>query len=224
MTQTRVPTVISVHNVHFEPKVDGCHKNGLTLRAVKGMLMINQEIIKKIEEKFGKKLQYSSDCEALSEAILEETGERISVATLKRMAGFVSKTCKPRLATMDILSLYIGYPSYNLLSKELNADTEISDFAWVEELESKSLKEGTQLQITYDPGRVLVLTYLGNNMFIVNESYKSKLQQGDKVTISHFTKGFELLVSDVVRNGESLGSYQAAKAGGLTSIELFLTD
>lgn len=186
--------------------------------------MINQEIIKKIEEKFGKKLQYSNDCEALSEAIIEETGQRIAVATLKRMTGFTSQKCIPRLYTMDIIARYLGYPNFKVLAKELNEDTEISDFAWVEELESKTLKEGTQLQITYDPGRVLVLTYLGNDTFIVNESYKSKLQQGDKVTISHFTKGFELLVSDVVRNGESLGPYQAAKAGGLTSIEVFLTD
>ena len=186
--------------------------------------MLNQEIIRKIEDKFGKKLQYSNDCEALSEAIIEETGQRIAVATLKRMTGFASQQCIPRLYTMDIIARYLGYPNFKLLAKELNEDTEISDFAWVEELESKTLKEGTQLQITYDPGRVLVLTYLGNDTFIVNESYKSKLQQGDKVTISHFTKGFELLVSDVVRNGESHGPYQAAKTGGLTSIEVFLSD
>lgn len=186
--------------------------------------MINQEIIKKIEEKFGRKLEYSCDCDALSEAIIEETGQRIAMSTLKRMAGFVSKKCKPRLSTMDIIAQYVGYPNYKLLAKEINDDTEISDFARVEELESKSLKEGTQLQITYDPERLLVLTYLGNDQFIVNESYKSKLQPGDKVTISHFTKGFELLVSDVVRNGVSLGPYQAAKGGGLTSIEVFLSD
>ena len=186
--------------------------------------MLNQEIIRKIEEKFGKKLQYGNDCEALSEAIIEETGQRISVATLKRMTGFTSQQCIPHISTMDILAQYIGYPNYQLLAQDIDEDTEISDFAWVEELESKSLKEGTQLQITYDPGRVLVLTYLGNDTFIVNESYKSKLQQGDKVTISHFTKGFELLVSDVMRNGESLGPYQAAKTGGLTSIEVFLSD
>lgn len=183
--------------------------------------MLNREIIKKIEEKFGKEIQYGRDCEALSEAIIEETGQRIAVTTLKRMTGFVSKQCNPHLSTMDIIARYVGYSNYKLLAKELKHDTEISDFAWVDELESRSLKEGTQLQITYDPGRLLVLTYLGNNQFIVNEAYKSKLQQGDKVTISHFTKGFELLVSDVERNGKPLGPYQAAKAGGLTSIEVF---
>lgn len=186
--------------------------------------MLNQEIIRKIEEKFGKKIEYGRDCEALSEAIIEETGQRIAVATLKRMTGFASQKCIPHLSTMDILARYVGYPNYKLLAKELKEDTDISDFTWVDELESRSLKEGTQLQISYDPGRVLVMTYLGNDQFIVNEAYKSKLQQGDKVTISHFTKGFELLVSDVVRDGQSLGPYQAAKAGGLTSIELFLTD
>ena len=186
--------------------------------------MINQEIIRKIEKKFGKKVEYGFDCDALAEAIREETGQPIALSTLKRMMGFVSQECTPRLSTMDIIARYLSYPNYRTLAQEVNGDTEISDFAWVEELESKSLKEGTQLQITYDPGRVLVLTYLGNNTFIVNESFKSKLQQGDKVTISHFTKGFELLVSDVVRNGESLGPYQAAKAGGLTSIEVFLSD
>lgn len=184
--------------------------------------MLNQEIIKKIEEKFGRKLQYSNDCESLSEAILEETGERLSVATLKRMAGFASLSVEPRKSTMDIIAQYVGYPNYELLAKELGQDTEISDFAYVEEVRSQELKEGTQIQITYDPGRLLVLTYLGNDKFIVNESYKSKLQQGDNVVISHFAKGFELLIFDVIRNGESLGSYQAAKAGGLTSIEIFI--
>ena len=184
--------------------------------------MLNQEIIKKIEEKFGKKLQYSQDCESLSEAILEETGERISVATLKRLTGFANLRVIPRQSTMDILAKYVGYPNARLLSQDLVEDTEISDFARVEQLESKTLKEGMQIQISYDPGRQLLLTFLGDDTFIVNKSYKSKLQKGDKVTISHFTKGFELLVSEVVRNGESLGSYQAAKAGGLKSIEILI--
>lgn len=35
-------------------------------------------------------------------------------------------------------------------------------------------------------------------------------------------KGFELLVSDVIRDGRSLGQYHAAKDGGLTSLEIII--
>ena len=58
---------------------------------------------KKVEEKFGERVRYSRQCEALSEAIFEATGERLSLVTLKRFFGFTTAKVEPRLSTLDIL-------------------------------------------------------------------------------------------------------------------------
>ncbi len=186
------------------------------------MNMTNKELIKKIEKKFGRQLRYSQECEALVEAIYEETGERLGISTLKRIFGFVGHHVIPRASTMDIIAQYVGYPNYNLLLKDMGNDTEISAFTPVDEIVISKLSEGTQIQFTYHPNRLIVMTYLGNSNFIVNESINSKLQKGDTVKITHLVLGYELVVLDVSRDGISLGSYTAAKQGGLTSLEIIV--
>lgn len=107
-----------------------------------------------------------------------------------------------------------------MLAKDLGEDVDISDFRVVESIDSADLEIGEQIQITYQPNRLLVLSYIGDNKYVVNESRGSKLLKGDKLIIAGFYVGFELLVSDVERGGSHLGSYQAAKQGGLTSVEI----
>ena len=182
--------------------------------------MITEALKEKIEEKFGRKLRYSADLDALAQAIVDETKENLGVSTLKRLLGFVSQEVVPRRSTLDIIAQYCGYPNYSLMAYDIGTDTEISDFTVVDEIVSSELEEGTMVQVTYDPNRVLVLTYLGNDYFIVNESQKSKLQKGDHLKITHLTKGFELKVGEVIREGKNLGSYTGAKQGGLTSVEI----
>lgn len=153
-------------------------------------------------------------------AIQEATGQTLGTTTLKRMMGFVNGPASSRPSSLDIIAQYLGYPDYNLLAKDLGEDTEISDFRPVESIDSIDLEIGEQIQITYQPNRLLVLTYIGENKYVVNESRGSKLLKGDKLIIAGFYIGFELLVSDVERGGCHLGSYQAAKQGGLTSVEI----
>lgn len=153
-------------------------------------------------------------------AIEEETGQRLSTTTLKRMLGFVNGPANARTSSLDILARYLGYPDYDLLAKEIGENTEISEFRPVEKIDSDDLLPGEQVQLTYDPNRVLVLSYLGENRYLVNESRGSKLQKGDKLMIAGFYVGFELPVSDVERGGRHLGAYVAAKQGGLTSVEI----
>lgn len=183
--------------------------------------MLPQEIIKKIETKLGMEIKYPQQCEIVAQAIEDETGQTLGLSTVKRMFGFVNENRIPRHATMDILSRFLGYKDAKLLAKDMNSDAEISDFTWLESVEPENLKEGTQLQITYDPQRLLILTYIGDNKFIVNESKRSKLEKGDTLEIHQLVVKHELLVNNVWRNGQNLGSYTGAKQGGLTSIEVF---
>lgn len=184
--------------------------------------MVNKELLKLIENKFGRQLRYSQECEALVEAIYEETGERLGITTLKRIFGFVGNPVIPRASTMDIIAQYVGYPSYDLLMKDMGNETEISAFAPVDEITTSELTEGTQIQFSYHPNRLIVMTYLGNSKFIINESQNSKLLKGDTVKITHLALNFELVVLEVIRDGINLGSYNAARQGGLTSLEIIV--
>lgn len=182
--------------------------------------MINEKVRKMILEKYNSPLQYPQQCEALALAIQEATGQTLGTTTLKRMLGFINGPAKARPSSLDIIAQYLGYPDYNLLAKDLGEDSEISDFRAVESIDSADLEVGEQIQITYEPNRLLVLSYLGDNKYIINEARGSKLLKGDKLLIAGFYVGFELLISDVERGGTHLGSYQAAKQGGLTSVEI----
>ena len=183
---------------------------------------LDKEIKKKVEAKFGRELKYSADCKDLSNEIYNDTKHMLSRSTLERLFGLVAKDVVPRPSTLDILAEYMGYPSYQHLADELNLPTIISDFESVKQLVAEDLEEGTQIEITYEPDRLIVMSYLGNSWFIVNEIHGSKnIRKGDKLRITDFVLGYELLIADVERNGESLGQYKAAKIGGLTSIEVF---
>ena len=181
----------------------------------------DNEILKRIKNKIGIGMNYNRDFEVLAQAILDETGERLGATTLKRMFGYKMDRVVPHESTMDIISRYLGYSDYRMLVKDLGPDCDISLFTPVDSIESVDLKAGTQIQITYDPNRVFILTYLSDNQYIINELEGSKnLKQGDVLTISQLAVGFPLIVSQVAREGKNLGKYVAAQERGLKSIEI----
>lgn len=182
--------------------------------------MLNQEILKKLAERHGKEIRYPSDVESLSEHIFEKTRERVSPSTLKRMFGFITKPVHPRRSTLDIIGAYLGYADYKELALDLGDNSEISDFAPVEEIISDELEIGSQVAIAYEPDRTVVLTYIGDDYYIVNESIKSSLMKGDKVKVTNLAYGFKFLASEVIRHGQNLGAYTSAKMGGLTRVEI----
>lgn len=183
--------------------------------------MLPQSIISKILIKYGKDEVYSADCAALSESIgLGET-------TIKRMLGLVGESSPerhrtPHVSTMDILAKWLGYENYKSLLQELGEGDYSSEFTPMQTIEAVKLTTGTQVQLRYEPSRVIVMTYLGYNAFLVNESKNSKILKGDRIELTHLTLGQELLVKDVMRGDRSLGGYRGAKDGGLTSLEIIV--
>lgn len=178
---------------------------------------------KKVEEKFGEKIRYSRQCEALSEAIFETTGERLSLVTLKRFFGFTTAKVEPRLSTLDILSRYCGFTSFEIAESEFLKSGLISEFRNVERIESSKLNSGSIVIVKYNPGRIIRFRYIEQYLYIVEESVNSKLRKGDLVEMDSITIGFELIVSKVIRNGIDLGSYISAKQGGIQSIQMVET-
>lgn len=183
--------------------------------------MLPQSIIDKILAKYGKEQIYAADCLPLARNI------GVSETTVKRMLGLVGidspeRRRTPHNSTMDILARWLGYENYKALLCEIGENDSSSEFTSLESIDVASLKEGSQILLRYEPARVIVMTYLGDREFLVNESKNSKLIKGDRIKLSVLVLGQELLVSEAIRDGKSLGSYRGAKDGGLTSLEVII--
>ncbi len=79
-----------------------------------------QELRNKIEEKldWGTADNWSNrDFKNLSELILQRTGKRVSVTTLKRMMGRAQRIAHPSLSTLDILVEFLGYENWRTYEK-----------------------------------------------------------------------------------------------------------
>lgn len=183
--------------------------------------MISQRIQNLILEKYGKDVIYSADCAPLAAEI------GVGETTVKRMFGILGKDSSernrtPHNSTMDIVAKYLGYDDYKSLLKELNEGEFSSEFTSMETIEADSLEAGTQIQLKYEPARILVMTYLGAGEFVINESKNSKLLKGDRIRLTHLVLGQEMIVTEVVRDGRTLGGYRAAKDGGITSLDIII--
>ena len=181
----------------------------------------DNEILRRIKEKTGINMTKSVDFEILAQAIKDKTNESLGVNTLKRLFGYKTDKVVPRLSTMDVIAQYLGCTDYESLIKELGDEADISMFTPIDAIEVKDLEKGTQVRISYEPNRIIFLTYLGDMQFIVNEIEGSKnILKGDVLIITQLAVGHRLIVAQVIRNSENLGSYEAAKFKGLKSVEI----
>jgi hypothetical protein len=75
--------------------------------------VVKDEFLKKL----GQEIIYAKDCQVLSISILQKTGRRISVTTLKRLFGIVQCPYKPSKYTLDSLAVYLDYRDWEELYK-----------------------------------------------------------------------------------------------------------
>ena len=167
-----------------------------------------------LRQKSGKDFRLSADCEYLALDIETVTGEHIGVNTLKRLLGFIGDERTPRVSTLDVIARYLGFDSWDVLSI-FDAQSKSSFESSTKEIRVGDLPVGQRIQINYLPDREIVLAYLGGNRFRVEQSINSKLTVSDELTITHIVQDYPLLVSEVVRDGNSLGAFTAGKAQGI---------
>lgn len=73
-----------------------------------------------IVQKFGRPIEKRSDCEALALDIEMDVGHILGYNTLRRFFGLDNQKVKTRLGTLDILSKYVGYNSYQHFTSDVN--------------------------------------------------------------------------------------------------------
>lgn len=177
------------------------------------------ELLAQVEKRFGKTLSTPSDYYELSIALLQ-IKQSVSVATLKRLWGYVGDVHQPRLATLDALAYYIGHNNFDDFCAWLksNADFEASSFL-TEHLSISGLNAGDEIEIGWAPNRIIRLQYLGDALFKVLESQNSKLQEGDCFLTGGFVLKQPLVLPYLLRNGIHTPAYIAGKNGGLTLLK-----
>ena len=179
-------------------------------------------VIAKLEERTGINLGNPSDRDIHlpSKGIEDVTGSRLGVNTLKRLLGRIADvTHKSRPGTLNVIARYLGSPNWPTLLIDLSNGS--SSFSTVEdELRTNELQPGQVVEITYLPNRQLQFAYLGDEKFELVARENSKLQLGDVCSISSFILHYPLIIRNVKRQGEDLGSYSAARAGGISTIKI----
>lgn len=181
--------------------------------------MLPQSIIDLIHARYGKQQIFSSDCAPLGNEI------GLSETTMKRMLGLVGIESKerhrtPHPSTMELLAKWLGYSSYQALLKDIGEEKISSEFATMDCIDVTLLEEGRRIRLSYNPSREIIMTYLGNYEFKVEDSKNSKLKEGDRLMVTHLIKGQELIALEVIRADEKLGPFRGGKDGGLTSLKI----
>ena len=185
-------------------------------------IMLSPVTVQQIVDKFGKPIRYPLDCVALSVMIENETGERISTNTLKRLLGFIDETREPRLYTLDTIAKYLGFDNWDVYLMSINKSGN-SEFGKIEEINVADLQVNDKIEFHYSPDRMVTVQYLGTTLFEVIKAVNSKLIVGDQFEVKQFFINYPLYINDVIRDGNHLGSFTAGKVSGITMLKK-LTD
>lgn len=172
-----------------------------------------------VEQRFGKGVVVSSDFVELSSKILETAGTYLAPITLRRFWSEKECACynvAPRRSTLNILSQYVGYGSWDTFVKDYNvAGSASSDFILKADLPAAEVLQGSVLKLTWAPDRVVHARSMGDCMFSVLESRNSKLSVGDTFKVEIFVEGEPLLLTNLVHEGQSPTKYVCGKVDGI---------
>lgn len=161
------------------------------------------------------KIRTPADFNSLAELINEKTGEMLSPTTLKRLWGYIDGAETTRQCTLNILTKYLGYKSWDEFIADCEKHYEIQSKPILSySISSATLNNGQKLILEWMPNRQIVIEYLGENKWIVTESRNSKVQIGDTFICNFFIQNEPLYVESFTHeNNEPVPFVMGAKSG-----------
>lgn len=170
-----------------------------------------------IEENLDRKIKTPNDFIFLSGAVWERTHETISSTTLKRLWGYVKGYGKMRDSTLEILSRFLGYESWNnfldIIGRESDSVTVLSPH-----INADSLAVGNCLEVSWMPNRCCTFRYLGDKKFIVEKAENSKLKVGDTFCCHLFILHEPLYLSNLVQGTNQPVDFIVGNKGGICGL------
>lgn len=179
--------------------------------------MLSEIIKNKIEEKSEMKIRYSRDCEVLSEKIHQHCNTRLSPSTLRRLFGFVKGTGAVRAHTLDVVSNYVGYSTWDELIESFN-ETKRKEKP-IQELDLLKVKKGTKVVYTHSKNAEVQFTALSKGEFIVDAATNSLLKSGDKFKAEIMKLHHPFFVTEVLTKNKKIGRLVEGRVSGISSIK-----
>lgn len=171
---------------------------------------------KRTEEKFGTKMHTPTNFDKLSNEILSEVKQYLSPTTLKRIWGYLDGAETVRYSTLNILSTYLGKRDWDDFINSLeNEGCDTSKEYYNATIESRNLKIGDIIRLSWWPNRIVEVEYNGENNFEVISSLNSKLCVTDTFKCAFFVNREPLLLDYYVHNGMTPTKYLCGKEGGI---------
>lgn len=168
-----------------------------------------------IEESVCREIKTPMDFVFLREIIQERTGELLSIATLKRIWGYVNGYKTIRFSTLSILSRSVGFKNWTDFLENYYSNSKIIT---VKSLYSESLETGDRLTVYWNIRNYCIFEYCGRNIFSVVESSVPELERNVLFHCSYFIEGQPLYLDKVRKNRLPFVLVIGIK-GGLTKIE-----
>lgn len=175
---------------------------------------------KLIEESVNRKIKTPADFDFLTGIVWERLHETISSSTLKRLWGYIDGADTTRESTLNLLSRCVDFENFDAFLKHLKEQSEDeSDFCITDNIKSSDLNVGDRIEVGWQPNRLCIFCYIGDNRFMVEFVENAKLKVGDLFSCSIFMKGELLYIDNLVRDKKKAVSYIAGSKNGITLLK-----
>lgn len=179
-----------------------------------------KDIVKMLARRAGFDVSTPHGADRLQKEIEKQTGERLSINTVKRLTGVLRYEGSVRASTLEIIALYLGYPGVKELMGAIEGSVSGFHLPPIYTDLSK-LAPGTEVEMEWPPDRLVALKHIAEGKYRVMKSLNSKLREEDILTVGLAAEGIPLLVKEVTRGSSCLGPYTAASDSGLTKLRIF---
>lgn len=172
-----------------------------------------------INQAMNQKIATSKGFMLLSHEILRRTGKSVSESTLKRIYGYVSGSVEARESTLDLLSLFVGYSSWQQFCNAQQVAQSIgpsSGFVNARTLEVSQLPIHTIVRFSWAPDRICSCLYCGEGRFEVLRSENTRLVPGTLFNCSFIVAEQPLVLSQVLVGGTGIpATYSIGRTYGV---------
>ena len=167
-----------------------------------------------VEQRLGRSVNTPTEFKRLSEDIKRLTDVVISQSTLMRIWGYVNSSAKPSDTILNALAVYAGYTDFMSFAthddQEASSDVLGSRISVCDDLSVRD-----RVQLTWQPGRISLVRYLGDEQFVVEQSQATRLQPGDTFSCALIIEGEPLYLDQLVHSGNAPKAYVCGKRGGI---------
>lgn len=188
-------------------------------------------LLRQVETETKLQMKVGSDYLALVDIIERQLRQHVSETTLQRLWGYSTReNYSVSLRTLNVLSQLVGCDNWEQFCDRLRDESQReSDIFKGNALIVERLSVGTRLRIGWQPDRLCIARYIGNNRFVAELTENSTIQPGDSFSCLMMQKGRELYMDMFQRandNGQpdTEARYVVGQRNGLTTLEILKND